>query len=115
VLPEELVLVAPMGSGSPCEADRPVRDRLAEPGGVEVRTGRFDGERLLRQQGDACSTRHDLDEGGEAAGPEVVLGLRAGVPADAERLVAETVPVVEEQHGLVLEVALPDAPSAPRR
>jgi len=73
------------------------------------------GDRQARQQRDAGSGPDHLREGREAGGAEVEL-VRARLRADRQRLIAQAVPVVEQQHVRAAELAdLGRARPAPER
>ena len=70
-------------------------------------------ERELGQQRHAGAAAHHLDQRAEARGAEVALLLGARLAAHRERLRAQAVAVVEQQHRLAGEVALAQpAPAA---
>ena len=78
----------------------------------EPRAARLAAQRELRQERHAGAAAHHLDQRAEAGGSEVALFVGARLAAHRERLRAQAVAVVEQQHRLAREVALAQAAAA---
>ena len=87
---------------APHEAEVPPRAGRGEAVDVDAIAEGFFADRHLGQERDALAVGHELDDGRERGGGEGPACLGVEV-AGGHRLVAETVPLVEEQHAVGIE------------